>query len=85
MGVDISANYPKSLKEFDGIIFDYVITVCGGDSEACPFFPGGKKYLHKSFEDPAAVEGTEQEKIIAFRKIRDEINEWIKKTFYRGE
>lgn len=85
VGVDISGNHSKGLKEFEGFKFDYVITVCGGEGEVCPFFPGGKNYIHKSFQDPAAVEGTDQEKTDAFRKIRDEINEWIKKTFYRGE
>jgi arsenate reductase len=85
VGIDISHNRSKSLKEFDGIAFDYVVTVCGGEGEACPFFHGGKTYLHESLEDPAAVYGTDQEKTDAFRKIRDEIKEWIKVTFYRGE
>lgn len=85
VGVDISNNRSQGLKEFEGFEFDYVVTVCGGEGEVCPFFPGGKNYLHESFQDPVAVEGTDQEKTGAFRKIRDEINEWIKKTFYRGE
>lgn len=85
IGIDISHNRSKSLKEFEGFEFDYVVTVCGAEGEFCPFFSGGKKYLHQSFEDPAAVEGTDQEKTDAFRKIRDEIKEWIKETFYRGE
>lgn len=85
VGIDISHNRSKSLKEFDGIAFDYVVTVCGGEGEACPFFHGGKTYLHESFEDPSAVDGTDHEKTDAFRKIRDEIKEWIKVTFYRGE
>ena len=85
VGVDISGNHSEGLKKFEGFKFDYVVTVCGGEGEVCPFLPGGKNYLHKSFQDPASVEGTDQEKTDAFRKIRDEINEWIKKTFYRGE
>ncbi|NYB51333.1 MAG: arsenate reductase ArsC [Methanobacteriaceae archaeon] len=84
VGIDITDNRSKSLKEFEGFEFDYVVTVCGGEGELCPFFPGGKNYLHESFADPAAVEGTDQEKIAAFRRIRDEIKEWIKETFYRG-
>jgi arsenate reductase (thioredoxin) len=44
-------------------------------------FTGGKNYLHEAFEDPTAVDGTENMKIDAFRKIRDEIKEWIKETF----
>lgn len=80
-GVDISKNRSKSLKEFDGLKFDYVVTVCGGDSQACPFFSGGKTYFHEPFEDPTKVKGTDQEKIDAFRKTRDEIRRWIEKTF----
>jgi arsenate reductase (thioredoxin) len=84
VGVDISEHRSKSLQEFEGLEFDYVVTVCGGEGEVCPFFPGGKTYLHESFEDPVAVDGTDHEKADAFRKIRDEIKEWIKETFYRG-
>jgi arsenate reductase (thioredoxin) len=85
VGVDISDNRSKSLKEFEDFEFDYVVTVCGGEGEVCPFFLGGKTYLHESFDDPAAVDGSDHEKINAFRRIRDEITEWIKVTFYRGE
>ena len=81
IGVDISKNRSKSLKEFEGLKFDYVVTVCGGDSQACPFFPGGTTYFHESFEDPVEVDGTDQEKTDAFRRTRDEIKGWIEKTF----
>jgi arsenate reductase (thioredoxin) len=81
IGADISKNRSKSLKEFEGLEFDYVVTVCGGDSQACPFFSGGKTYLHESFEDPVEVDGTDQDKTDAFRKTRDEIKVWIENTF----
>jgi len=82
LDIDISNNRSKSLKEFEDLEFDYVVTVCGGvEAAACPYFPGGKKYLHESFEDPAAVDGTDQDKTEAFRKSRDEIKEWLIKTF----
>lgn len=84
LNVDISHNRSKSLKEFEGHQFDYVVTVCGGEGEVCPFFPGGKNYLHKSFEDPTTVYGSGHEKADAFRRIRDEIKEWIIETF-KGE
>jgi arsenate reductase len=58
-----------------------VLAEIGGDSKACPFFSGGKTYLHESFKDPAEVDGTDQEKTDAFRKTRDEIKVWIEKTF----
>jgi arsenate reductase len=80
-GVDISHHRSKSLQEFEGTEFDYVVTVCGGEGETCPFFHGGNIYIHESFEDPVEVRGTESEKINAFRRIRDEIKEWIKETF----
>jgi arsenate reductase len=81
IGVDISKNRSKSLKEFDGLEFDYVVTVCGGSGEACPVFLGGKIYLHEPFEDPASVKGNEEDIIIIFRRIRDEIKVWIEKNF----
>jgi arsenate reductase (thioredoxin) len=81
IGVDISKNRSKSLNKFEGLEFDYVVTVCGGDGQACPFFSGGKTYFHESFEDPSEVVGTDQDKTDAFRKTRDEIKEWIEKTF----
>jgi arsenate reductase len=81
IGEDISKNRSKSLKEFEGLEFDYVVTVCGGEGQACPFFSGGKTYLHESFEDPAEIDGTDQDKTDAFRKTRDEINVWIENTF----
>lgn len=81
LGVDISHHRSKSLLEFEGVEFDYVVTVCGGEGNACPFFPGGNTYIHESFEDPVAVDGTDSLKMDAFRRIRDEIKEWIKETF----
>jgi arsenate reductase len=81
IGVDISENRSKHLKEFDGLKFDYVVTVCGGDGQACPFFPGGKTYLHESFEDPAEVDDTDQDKNDTFRRTRDGIKVWIENTF----
>jgi len=82
LDINISNNRSKSLKEFEDLEFDYVVTVCGGvEAAACPYFPGGKIYLHESFEDPATVDGTDQDKIEAFRKSRDEIKEWLIKTF----
>ena len=81
IGVDISKNRSKSLKEFEGLEFDYVVTVCGGEGQTCPFFSGGKYYIHKSFEDPAEVDGTIHDKIVAFRRTRDDIKLWLEKTF----
>jgi len=81
IGIDISKQYPKSIEEFRGKNFDYVITVCDYAKEVCPFFPGGEIFLHKGFKDPAEFKGTEDEVLTEVRQVRDEIRDWIKKTF----
>ena len=73
IGVDISRQRSKSVDEFAGHEFDYVITVCDNASEQCPVFPGRTERIHWSFDDPAAVEGDDDTKLGAFRRIRDEI------------
>ncbi len=75
--IDIFSHSSKSIKEFESMEFDHVITVCGGADQACPFFLGGKKYTHKGFKDPACVKGDEKEKMRVFREVRDEIIMWI--------
>jgi len=81
IGINISNHYPKSVEDFMDRDIDYVITVCDKAREACPFFPGGKKYIHKSFEDPGSASGTEDQVIDVFRHVRGEIKDWIKETF----
>jgi arsenate reductase (thioredoxin) len=78
LGVDISGHRSKHVNEFDGERFDYVITVCDNAKESCPVFPGAVKRLHKSFEDPAAVNGSEEERLAAFRRVRDELREYLR-------
>lgn len=80
VGIDISKHRSKSIEEFRGMVFDYVVTVCDSAREKCPFFPG-KKIIHKSFEDPAEFIGEEEEKLNVFRRVRDEIKDWIIETF----
>ncbi|MGE5381076.1 MAG: arsenate reductase ArsC [Methylocystaceae bacterium] len=77
MGIDISSHYSKSINEFAGQEFDYIVTVCDHARETCPYFPGGKEYIHHSFEDPAAAEGSDQEMLTAFIRVRDEIKSWL--------
>jgi arsenate reductase (thioredoxin) len=57
--------------------FDYVLTVCDNAREICPVFPGKTIALHHSFEDPATVQGSEEERLRAFRRVRDEIREYL--------
>jgi arsenate reductase len=80
-GIDITSHYSKSTDEFKGLEFDHVVTVCDHAKETCPFFPGANNYIHKSFTDPSAVEGTEEEQRAMFRYVRDEIKDWIGYTF----
>lgn len=81
IGIDISKHQAKSINEFMEQKFDYVIAVCDHANETCPFFPGGLKRLHQSFEDPASFKGEEDEVLSAFRRIRDEIKDWIAEEF----
>ncbi|OPZ98080.1 MAG: Arsenate-mycothiol transferase ArsC2 [Bacteroidetes bacterium ADurb.Bin408] len=83
LGIDISQQVPKPVSRFLADPFDYVITVCDGAKEICPVFTGKVKMrLHIGFEDPAAAQGTEEEVMQVYRKVRDEIMEAFKK-FYK--
>ena len=84
LGVDMSAHRSKTLEEYADIIFDYVITVCDRANESCPIFPGGAKRIHWSFDDPSAASGNDEQRLAAFRKIRDEIRERLV-AFVAGE
>ena len=81
LGIDISGHRSKSVNEFDGQSFDYVVTVCDNARDNCPVFPAGTERIHWSFEDPAAVQGSEEERISTFRRIRDQIHERVKGFF----
>jgi arsenate reductase len=73
LGIDISGQESKTLDTYLGEPFDYVITVCDDANEACPIFPGAKKRLHWSFEDPSSAPGTEEDRLNVFRTVRDRI------------
>lgn len=78
IGIDISGNRSKSVDEFAGQPFDYVVTVCDNARDTCPVFPGTAERIHWSLGDPAAVQGTEEERLAAFRRIRDQLQERVK-------
>jgi len=75
MGIDISGHRSKSVDEFVDREFDFVITVCDNANENCPIFPGKAERIHWSFTDPASVDGTDEERLAAFRDVRDQIKE----------
>jgi arsenate reductase len=84
IGVDISFQKSKTLHRYLGEAFDYVITVCDAANEACPAFPGAGRRLHWPFEDPSAASGSEEERLTAFRRVRDEIGERIRRELLGG-
>lgn len=77
LGIDISGHRSKSVDEFRGQSFDCVLTVCDHAKESCPIFPGKTVAIHRNFEDPAAVQGPEEERLAVFRRVRDEMRRYL--------
>lgn len=77
LDIDISRYRSKSIDEFEGQEFDFVLMVCSNAAETCPFFPGGREQIHQGFDDPAEAVGSEEDQLQAFRRSRNEINKWI--------
>ena len=77
LGIDISRQRSKSLDEFVNQKFDYVITLCDHAAESCPVFFGGTQRMHMGFPDPMSIKGTEGEKLLFFRDLRDQIRKEI--------
>ncbi len=84
-GIDISAQQPKDLGVYDDQEFDLVITVCDNARQSCPMFLGARGNVHWSLEDPAAAEGSEDERLAVFRAIRDEIRRRVEHLIETGE
>lgn len=81
VGIDLSTHYSKALDELEEKNFHFVVTVCGHANENCPYFPGGK-IIHHGFDDPPSLTADmadEDEILIVYRRVRDEISEYIKK------
>ncbi len=78
LGIDISSQRSKTVDEFAKRTFDHVLTVCDNAKESCPIYPGHSNRLHHSFDDPAAVQGSEEERLAAFRRVRDEIRAYLR-------
>ena len=84
VGIDISGQESKTLDRYVGEPSDYVITVCEEANEACPFFPGAAERLHWSLPDPAAAQGTEEERLEVFRSVRDLLRDYIEGELVNG-
>jgi arsenate reductase (thioredoxin) len=78
LNIDISGHRSKNVDEFEGQTFDYVITVCDKARESCPVFFGKAEKLHHDFEDPAALNGSEEERLAVFRRVRDELRGFLR-------
>lgn len=76
-GIDISSHRSKHVDEFRGQTFDCVLTVCDQARDVCPVFPGAAMKRHRSFDDPAAVTGSDAERLAVFRRVRDEIRAYL--------
>jgi arsenate reductase len=85
LNIDISSQESKTLERYLGEHFDYVITVCDAANEACPVFPGARRRLHWSFEDPSRATGSEEERLEVFRTVRDRILERVKGELVAAE
>jgi arsenate reductase len=93
--IDISSQRSKKAREFQDIVFDVAVTVCDRAKQACPICsmplevpaskdddsPRARKVIHKSFDDPASAEGSKEEQLHVFRRVRDDIKGWITETF----
>jgi arsenate reductase len=78
IGIDIAGQRSKSVREYAGQSFDYAVTVCDDAKEACPYFAGARQQLHWGFDDPSAATGVDEERMVVFRRVRDEIAEQVR-------
>ena len=84
LGIDISAQRSKSVDEFRGADLDLVVTLCDSAAQTCPVWLGKGRVEHVSLPDPAEAEGTEEERLEAFRQVRDAIQRQIVKPMGEG-
>lgn len=82
VGIDIAGHTSKTIDDVaEGRTFDHVVTVCNSARENCPYLPAEAQNMHQSFDDPSAATGSEAEQLAVFRRVRDEISDWIEATF----
>ena len=78
IGIDISLYNSNNVNEYSSMSFDYIITVCDKAKVLCPVFSNSHQFIHKSFLDPADAKGTEDEIILQYREVRDQITNFLK-------
>ncbi len=78
LGIDLSGHRSKHVDEFANELFDFVLTVCDHAREICPVLPGAVRAIHRSFLDPGNFRGSERERLAEFRRVRDEIREYLR-------
>ncbi len=81
LGLDMSVASSKSLDQFLDKDIDFVLTVCNNAQESCPVFPAAKQTIHKGFDDPAELKGNKEERLEEFRRIRNEMNAYLREEF----
>jgi len=77
LGIDITKQKSKHIDDLPAKEFDYIITLCDDAAQNCPVLPGTGKRMHHGFSDPSPVQGSEQDVLEAFRKVRDELKQFI--------
>jgi arsenate reductase len=81
IGIDISHHHSKTLIEFDGRSFDFAVTLCDNAHAICPIVSGAKKTIHHGFTDPHLIPGSDETILNEYRRVRDEIADWIDTEF----
>ena len=84
LDIDITHHQSKHVDDVTPPLMDYVVTVCDGARDNCPYVASRKRSVHQSFRDPSAARGSDDEKLAAFREVRDQIREWLD-TFLPSE
>jgi arsenate reductase len=79
LNYSLEGHTSNTMDEYENMHFDYVLTVCDHANNNCPYFKDATHLIHHSFEDPADVEGTDEQKMLVYEKVRDEIIEYCKK------
>jgi arsenate reductase len=77
LGIDTTPLRSKTMAEFAEQTFDHVVTLCGDANEKCPLFFGGVQRIHRGFDDPSRLRGSEADVLPEFRRVRDEIKNWL--------